>query len=262
LAKLLCPRISGGWHNKFPFSREKGWRIRIDTSLLGNNVNRNQWTATIERYLAEGRTVSGAKGDSTAKAGEKSQLAFTQQLQQAFSTQFASNRGVLNFLNGKLTDAVNNPQGMSPEALAAARTNATQTTAQDYAHASQAVNGQIAARGGSTLPSGVTAQIEGGLAQGAANENSSQQNDITLQNEQMRQQNYWKAVGGLNGVAEEYNPTGFASSTDSAAGTVAGLSEANTQASNSGWFNQFMGGLGGGLGKGLGAGLSTGFKKE
>lgn len=214
-------------------------------------MTRQEWTATVERYLAEGRTVSGGKGDSTAKQGEQSQLAFSQQLQQAFQAQFGQNRSVLNFLNGKLTAAINNPQGMSPEALAAARTNAAQTTAEDYAHAQQAVNGQIAARGGSTLPSGVAAQIQGQLAQGAANENTQGQNQITLANEQMRQQNYWNAVSGLSGVAQGYNPNGYAGEANSGASTVASLSQANSAAENAGAFNQFMGGLGGGLGRGL-----------
>src|SRR6267378_1280725 len=90
-------------------------------------------------------SVSGAKGDSTAQSAEKSQAAFTTQLQSAFQQQFAQNQSALNFLNGKLTAAINNPQGFSPEALAAAKTNAIQSTATDYKNASQAVNGQIAA---------------------------------------------------------------------------------------------------------------------
>jgi hypothetical protein len=38
------------------------------------------WTQTIERYLAEGRTVSGGKGDSTLKAQEQAQANFTNTL--------------------------------------------------------------------------------------------------------------------------------------------------------------------------------------
>jgi hypothetical protein len=172
-------------------------------------------------------------------------------LQQAFASQFQSNRAVLNFLNDKLTTAVNNPQGFSPEALAAVRTTATQQTATDYTNASKAVRGQIAARGGSTLPSGVEAQIEGQLAQGAANEESTNQNQITLGNEQQKQANYWNAVRGLGGVATGYDPNAYASGANSGAGTIASLSEANSAAENAGAFNKFMGGLGSGLGAGL-----------
>ena len=136
--------------------------------------------------------------------------------------------------------------------MAAAKTGAIQQTATDYTNASKAVNGQMAARGGSTLPSGVEAQIEGGLAQGAANEESSNLNQITLANEQQKQANYWKAVGGLSDVANSYNPNGFASSANGGAGTVAGLSQANTAAQQAGLWNTFVGGFGKGLGQGLG----------
>jgi hypothetical protein len=127
--------------------------------------------------------VALCKGDQTVKSAENSQFQFSQTLQAAFAKQFGVQSATLQFLTNKLTDAVNNPQGLSPEALAATRTNASQRTATDYAHAQQAINGQIAARGGSTLPSGVDAQIRGSLAQGAANEESESQNQITLANE-------------------------------------------------------------------------------
>src|SRR5215469_523979 len=107
-------------------------------------------------------------GDNTAKSAEKSQAAFTNTLQAAFAQQFGANQSTLNFLNGKLTSAVNNPQGFSPQMLAAATTQAIQGTATDYANAAKTINNQIVARGGSTLPSGVGAQIQAQLATGAA----------------------------------------------------------------------------------------------
>jgi hypothetical protein len=73
---------------------------------------------------------------------------------------------------------------------------------------------------------------------------ASSSSNCTLQNEQLKQNNYWNAVKGLSGVAAAYDPNGFASNANSGAGTVAELSQANTAAQNSGWFNKFMGGLG------------------
>lgn len=203
-------------------------------------------------YITKWGGVSGGKGDQTAKSAEASSATFATTLQNAFKTQFGAQSAVLDFLNSKLTAAVDNPQGMSPQALAAARTQATQQTSGDYAKAEQAVNGQIAARGGSTLPSGVDAQIHGSLAAAGANEESNAQNNITLQNEQLRQQNYWNAVSGLNGVANEYNPNGFAGGANSATGNVAGLSTAFQQSKQNG----FLSTLGNSFAKGLGSGLS------
>lgn len=195
-------------------------------------------------------SVSGGKGDQTAKAAENSQAEFGRTLQAAFTTQFGAQKGVLDFLNAKLTAAMKNPQGMSPEGLAAARTSATQQSATDYSHAQAAVNGQLAARGGSTLPSGVDAQIRGSIASAGAQEESGAQNDITLQNEQLRQQNYWNAVNGLSSVANQYNPNGFASEATGANSSVGGLSQA-FQASKKGLLSDFVGSLGSGLGKGI-----------
>ena len=81
------------------------------------------WTATIERYIAEGRTVSGGKGDPAIKEQEQQQQAFNTQLQQTFSQQFGKQSGILNFLNQKLTNQVNNPQGFTPAQMAALNTN-------------------------------------------------------------------------------------------------------------------------------------------
>jgi hypothetical protein len=191
-------------------------------------------------------------GNSTDKSTEQSQANFSQTLQSAFSQQFGANQGVLNFLNGKLTAQANNPQGFSPQMLAAARTGAIQGTAADYSNAQQNVNNQLATRGAGGLPSGVNAQIQGQLSQGAANEESSQLGNINIANAQQQQSNYWNAINGLQGVAAQYNPNGYASSATGAANSVAGLTNAYSNSENSG----FLGGLESGLGKGLGAGLS------
>lgn len=223
------------------------------------------WTRdTVREWIKTGigtpPPVSGGKGDQTVKNAESDAASFSKTLQSAFATQFGAQKGVLDFLNNKLEASVNNPQGMSPEALAAARTNATQQSATDYNDATRAVQGQIAARGGSTLPSGVNAQIEGGLAQAGANEQSSAQNNITLQNEQLRQQNYWNAVNGLSTTAQIENPNGFAGSANGSTGNIAGLSSA-LQQSKKGILTTLAGGLASGLGQGLGA-FATGGLSE
>jgi hypothetical protein len=190
-------------------------------------------------------------GDSTVKGTEQSQQQFTTTLQNAFKQQFGANTGILNFLTGKLTAAVNNPQGFDAKTLASLNTNAVQQTATDYANASKATGAQIAARGGSTLPSGVNAQIQGQLAQAGANEETGQLGQIQLANEQQKQSNYWKAVDQLGGVANQESPAQYGSLANGGAGAVAGLSQAYSASEQASPWNQAINSFTSGLGKGL-----------
>src|SRR5260370_369588 len=88
------------------------------------------WNQTIEMYLAEGRPVSGGKGDNTASNTEKQTAQFANTLQGVFASNNAAQQGQLNFLNQKLQAGINNPQGYSPATLAAMRTQATEQGAQ------------------------------------------------------------------------------------------------------------------------------------
>ena len=214
------------------------------------------WTERIEQYLREGRTVSGGKGDQTAKASEVASAAFQNTLTQAFKTQFAKQQGVLDFLNGKLTASVNNPQGLSPTAKAALDTGAIEGVGGQYQNALKTEQAQTAARGGSDLPSGVEAQIQGQLSGAAAGETSSELRNNALVDEQLKQQNYWNSVNGLNGVSAQINPLGYSGEANSAGNTTAGLSQAFTASNQS----QLLGALGGIVGGGLSGWASGGFK--
>jgi len=198
--------------------------------------------------------------DGLARQGEHYSLNFMNQLQAAFSQQFGQNQQILNLLHSKLQAVINNPQGFSPEKLAALRTSAIQQTAAGNQAAVQATNQAIAARGGSTLPSGVNAQIQGQMAQSAENQESGMLNQINIANEDQRQQNYWNAVSGLGGVASQINPLGYAGASSTAGNTLANLSQAYTasQAMSMGPINSIAGGLGQGIGGGLTAGFASG----
>lgn len=216
------------------------------------------WTQRIERYIAEGRSVSGGKGDSAIKEQENQQMGFNNQLRSAFTKQFGQQSKVLDFLNQKLTSQVNNPTGFGAPALAAMRTGATEQSARDFAHAQQATNAAQAARGGSQLPSGVSAQLAAQNANAGAAENTSAQTGITLADENQKQSNYWNAVSGLNGVSQGYNPSGFGGLFNQGSGNVGQLGEAYNQTQQS----QLMSTLGGVAGGVLGAaGNAGGFGK-
>jgi len=207
------------------------------TSVLG----KTRWSEVIDSYIRRGLTVSGGKGDSTLKAQEQAQANFTNTLMQSYKQQFGQQSQILSFLTGKLQPMINNPTGFSPEALTAMRTGATENTATSYGQAEQALHAQEAARGGNGLPSGVDAQLEAENANQGAALNAQSQNQITLQNEQLKQQNYWNAVNALSGNAAQYNPTGYAGQATSGSEAVGNLGTAYKNSQSS----QLLGALGG-----------------
>lgn len=198
------------------------------------------------------------KGSGTTQAAEHANLAFTQELQKIFIDQYNNQRGVLNFLKGRLEPGVNNPQGFAPAALAAMRAQATDTIATQFQHAEQALNQKEQTQGGANLPSGVNSQLDAALLAQEAEQQSAASNNITLQNEQQRQANYWRAVGALSGTASELNPLGYASGETASGNAGANLSEANTTANKSGFGGSFANALGSSLGAGIGSDLTGG----
>lgn len=196
--------------------------------------------------------VAECKGDSTAQAAEQQQAAFSAQLANVFQKQFAQQSDVLNFLKGALEPQITNPTGYSDQALAAMRTSATQNISSQYDNAQRALQNQNFINGSRDLPSGVQDMQMGALKQGEASDTASAQNTITLNNENLKQSNYWNAIGALSGgVASQYNPLGYAGASTGAANSVAGLSEAYKNSQSS----QLLGALGGVAG---GAGAAFG----
>lgn len=178
-----------------------------------------------------------SEGDKTVSQTEQSQAAFQQELTKDFSTAFGKNQEILNFLNTTLTNAIKNPQGFSQPALTAMRTGATDAVSKQFQDATVAANATAAAHGGAALPSGVAAQVSGQIAQGAAAEQSKQQQQITLANEQEKQNNYWKAIAGLGGVASQENPNAYASNATSAANSVSNLGQTLLATQQADWQN-------------------------
>lgn len=192
-----------------------------------------------------------SSGDKTIKASEQAQADFTKTLMQSYSTQFAKQGQVLDFLKGKLQPMIDNPQGFGADTLASMRTGATENTARSYAQSEQALHAAQAARGGSALPSGVDAQLEAENANAGAAQNVQSQESITQANEQQKQQNYWSAVNALSGNAAQYNPTGYASNANS--GTDATVNAGNAfKASQSSQLLGALGGIAGGVGSAVG----------
>jgi len=192
-----------------------------------------------------------SSGDKTVKATELAQADINKQLASEMQTTFGQNQALfaqlspqLLSLMGQLQNQFENPQGMSPAALTAARTGATDANAAQFEAASRNANAVSAAHGGSTLPSGVTSQIAGQIAAQGAQAESGAQNQITLANEQLTQSNKWQALQGefgatgeLENLASLRNPVNYANAATGAANSVAGLGQAYLASTQAGWQN-------------------------
>lgn len=196
----------------------------------------------------------GSGGDSTASAAETQAAGFQSSLMSMFQTQYGNQQKLLNFTTPILQSMVSNPQGLSPAALAAERTQATDTTATQTQNAEKAAGAINAQHGGATLPSGVAAQVTGDIAATGAATTSQEQNSITQQNEQLKLQNYWKGIAGLSGNAEIENPLGYASVANQSSSAVATLSQAESESEEAAFqpIGSILGGIGG-LASGAGA---------
>jgi hypothetical protein len=194
--------------------------------------------------------IALCKGDSTASAEEQSQEQFSQTLQNAFNTNNANQQNQLNFLNNKMQSAINNPQGYNAQTLASMRAQANDQVAAQDQNVKRSVNNAEMTRGGaSALPSGVNSQINASIASQAAQAGNNAQQNITEQNANLENSNYWNAVKGEEGVAGMENPEGMASEDNGAANSISGLSQAVTQ-SQGPTFGSILGGI---AGAGLGA---------
>ena len=164
-------------------------------------------------------------GDQTAKNLEETQAAMTSTLNASYTTMFAEQQALLKPLQVQLQQAVNNPQGFSPAELASLRTSSTDLTAGQFEKAAVAANTMGAAHGGADLSSGVQAGIEAGVATAGAQTQAQNQQGITIANEQQRQQNFWKGIGGLEDIGGLENATPVA-------GAGAGVANSATSAGN------------------------------
>jgi hypothetical protein len=201
----------------------------ITTKAVYQLVDAGYTLVHVEGFDYEG-PVSLCKGDSTASETEAVQAAFTQTLQSAFSTQFTNQQNQLNFLNSSLQKQINNPQGYSPQTLAAMRTSATDQIAQQAQDAQRANQNAEDVRGGANLPSGVNAQINAEEQTQAGEAEAGAQQNITQANANLENSNYWNAINAEEGVSAQESGTGTAGAANGAAGTVANLSQAVTAA--------------------------------
>jgi hypothetical protein len=159
----------------------------------------------------------------------------TAELGKDYATTFAESQQIQQQLKGVLTNQLTNPTGLGADRVAAMRTGATDTVATQFENASRSANAVSAAHGGAGLPSGVSAQIGGQIAAGAAAANSGEQNTISVADAQAKQASYWNAISGLGSVGAAYNPTGTSNSAASVGSSTANLGSTLLASQQAGW---------------------------
>ena len=212
------------------------------------------WTNSGEIWLSSGECFQ-FKGDPTAQAAEQQQQQFDSQLMTMMQAQYGKQSAITSYLTNQMTPQISaGGVGINPAALTAMRTSATDNVSNQFQGALKAAN---ASENQSGLPSGVNAQVDSSLLSQEAQTQAGAQQQITLANEQQRQQNYWNSINVLNGQAATENPLGYASAATAGTNAVANASQAVTAANQS----QLLGALGGIVG-GVGGALVTGGMKN
>jgi len=190
--------------------------------------------------------MCGASSQQTSI--EAAQANFYNTLTSEYKTVFGENQAILGSLTSSLEPILQagiNQQGFSPEELANLNEIAVNQTGQNYANAKAAVSNAQAAEGGGNqyIPSGAKNEQQLQLAESAAQQESSNEQQIQSQNYATGRENYLAALSGLSSVAGQYNPAGFANAATGAGSAAASTADAITQANNS-WLSVVSGGLG------------------
>jgi hypothetical protein len=188
--------------------------------------------------------LEGLAGQARSLAG--GQASFFNQLVSSFTQVFGTQQGILNGLR-QVWEPIFQSGGIGAgiPAVTALRTNTTENVTQAYQNAKQAVNEQMAARGGGNayVPSGVEDEINAQLTSNAAKTQATTQNEITT--------NLFKEASDvLGGIASMENPSPYASTAVNAGEaaqkgltSAANLSEIAGQTSGWSQFGKIAGGV-------------------
>jgi hypothetical protein len=149
-----------------------------------------------------------SSGDSTAGSLETSQAAMTNTLNADYSTAFAEQQQALGGLTAKMNYLTANPMGYTPQQLATAKTSINENTATAARQALGAAGAYAAAHGGADIGNGAMGQIAGEIGSAAAQSKAGQLAGLSEQNEELKQQNFWKGISGLNSAASQYGGAG------------------------------------------------------
>lgn len=182
--------------------------------------------------------MCGPSGGMKGLAARQTSLANT--MMANYNANYASQSAILSRLTNLFTpiaQAGPDQAGFGPQELAALNTQAGEGVGINYAKATQAVNTQLAARGGGNefLPTGARASIKAGMASLAANQLSNEQLAITRANYAQGRQNWQQATSGLNALAGEYNPNPIGGMAESGYQSAFGMEQKIQEMKNQKW---------------------------
>jgi len=149
---------------------------------------------------------SGAQGNISGE-----QTNFFNELQSSYATNFGGQQGILSSLNNALSPIIN--AGPSQNGFSAAE-NAALTGGAINSAAAANRNAQTIAganAGGNTgVTTGGQKQLQAEIASGVGQNLASNENQIALAGANQGRSNFFGAVQGLSGVAQQYNPNATA----------------------------------------------------
>ena len=218
-----------------------------------------------DEYLDYEGPIALACGSTAAQNQiQSSQISFMNQLQSQAATVFGNASQVFSGLMSTFAPIVAagpNQQGFSPALLSSLNSQAITETGQAYKNAKAAVGDQEAAVGGGNLalPSGAEIGSADYLASQAANQTSSELQQITQENYATGRQNYEQAVAGEEGATNVFGAAAGAGNAATNAGNAASNTANSIAQENNSWISAVTGLAGslggaflGGFGKGLG----------
>jgi hypothetical protein len=155
-----------------------------------------EWCGSVDKLCSS--------GDSTASALEKSQAAMTTTLNNDYNTTFAEQQSVLASQTAKLNYIAANPMGYTPQELATQTTAINENTATAAKQAMGAAAAFAGSHGGADVGNGAVGEIAGQIGSQEAQSKAGELASLSQQNQQMKQNNMWSAIQGLNQVGAEY----------------------------------------------------------
>lgn len=139
---------------------------------------------------------------------QNSQIAMNAQLSADYGEAFANNQSVLGQQRARLSAIAANPMGFDPRQLALAKTSINESTSRAASSAIGATARYGASHGAADVGGGGTGAMVGQIASEAAQSKAQQLSTLSASNEELKQQNMWKALGGLQDVGAGYGTAG------------------------------------------------------
>src|SRR5271165_5250658 len=215
-------------------------------------------------YLGPVAMLCGATSAQTTL--QTQQMSAYTQMQQQASTEFGQANTVFQSLQNSFAPTVAagpSQMGYSPAELSALNSAAITNTGTAYANAKAATGEALAGQnGGNTaLPSGTTAGVDEALASQAANQTSTELNQIQQAGYAQGNANYNAATAGLAASPNVFGTSTGAGNAATGAGGAAGTTANQITQANNSWVGAVTGALGsiGGAAMGglMSGGLST-----